>query len=142
MAKKTKNSPAAKRIVAIELLSSELLAVIVEPGAEGKATVKARRTTWRREAATLRSEQGQQELTDALKKLADEENLRDASIRLAARATISASRVVSGEQRGASRAAAFGRRTAVFDVGRGREGWYHVHTGDRHEDFVGVDDNC
>ncbi|MCA9161813.1 MAG: PilN domain-containing protein [Planctomycetales bacterium] len=97
MAKKTKNSPAAKRIVAIELLSSELLAVIVEPGAEGKATVKARRTTWRREAATLRSEQGQQEVTDALKKLADEENLRDASIRLALSSDFCVTRVVSGE---------------------------------------------
>lgn len=92
------NSKQIERKVAIGLTRNDITLLILEKNlAGGQSRVRDRHLVWRKEAADLHSEVGQQELTEALCRLVSEEKLQGVPIHLALSSDLCVTRVISGE---------------------------------------------
>ena len=93
---KAKSTP--KRMVAIELSSSDLVYAILErPDApEGETRLSWQRLPWRKEAASLATPEGRKELTAALVSLVTSEKLAGAPCQFALGGDFCVTRVVTG----------------------------------------------
>ncbi len=92
------NNKQIERKVAIGLTSNDLTLLILEKSLSGDINrVRDRHLIWRKDAADLHSELGQQELTKALQQLATEEKLQGVPIHIALSSDLCVTRVISGE---------------------------------------------
>ena len=95
MQSRKKNGP--KRIVAFELSSSDLVCAIVEqPESGGASRLRWQRLPWRKEAASLSTPEGAEELAAALTSVVASEKLAGATCRFALGAEFCVTRVVAG----------------------------------------------
>ena len=83
--------------VAIEISREELTMIIVDNKGEKERAVRGHRRTWLRDATSLHTEQGVQELSEALLDLVNDEKLAGGSINVALSSDFCVTRVLAGE---------------------------------------------
>ena len=84
------------RFASIEVGSSQLHVCVVHTGADGTPRCETTTKTWRREADSLRTEQGQSELTEALRRVSADLRLAGTSTWVALTGDYCVTRVISG----------------------------------------------
>lgn len=96
MAKRSRKKQSESHRVAIEICRSHLQLTAITQPTEGTTSVHTRRIEWRREAVSLLSQKGGDELAEAMKELVQNENFASMTVTLALSGDYCVTRSVSG----------------------------------------------